>query len=277
MSIKSGIGDLLTFVRTRLYRGNIQRLVNKIGLNRHISEPYKRLEYRLAGNSIEQVIRNNQVKFLVNTFAEFTRFQQLAGEKEILSDFISELDRGDIVYDIGSNVGTYTCFAASELGDASVVAFEPEPQNAIHLRKNLDLNDLSAKVIEVALSDTNGEVKLSLSGNEAGEGGHAITTDDTKDGIWIETVRGDTIIERENLTPPTILKIDVEGAEMKVLRGLEETLRKRCRLVYVEVHPNKIDEFGSTESEISNYLEKTGFEVTKVAERGEEFFLRAAK
>ncbi|WP_198530028.1 FkbM family methyltransferase [Halorubrum aethiopicum] len=222
-------------------------------------------------------ITTHSVDFHTKTFTEFTRFRDLVGERSIVEDLLTSLDSNDIFYDVGANVGTYTCFAAAKLGPGKVVAFEPEPENADRLRENLELNNLDAEIIQIALSDTDGIVDLALTGDEAGTGEHAIATGDDKQTLEVETARGDSIIEERGLPKPTVAKIDVEGAELSVLRGLRETLYESCRLMYVEVHTEKIRDFGAERSEVETLLTDAGFEVTEISQRGSEIFLRASK
>lgn len=233
--------------------------------------------YNLSGNVQTHTIEGLSVDFQTKTYTEFMRFRNLAGEQAIIADVLRSLQSNDIVYDIGANVGTYTCFVASKLKSGQTIAFEPEPQNTEALRENLKLNDLNVEVIEIALSDTDGTVDFALGGTEAGEGEHAIATSDYKDTIEVETDRGDSVIDHCNLPHPTVLKIDVEGSELSVLRGLSDTLREHVRVIYVEVHPEKILDFGGSESEIRDFLEETGFEVRTIDSRGSEYFWRASK
>jgi FkbM family methyltransferase len=233
--------------------------------------------YVLSENTHSHEIANHSVDFRIETFTEFNRFRDLAGERSIVEDLLTTLDSDDTFYDIGANVGTYTCFAAAELGPGRTVAFEPEPENADRLRENLELNDLDAEIVQIALSDTDGTVDLALTGDEAGEGEHAIATGDNERTLEVETARGDLIIEERKLSKPTVVKIDIEGAELSVLRGLRETLRENCRLVYVEVHPEKITDFGGEASKVETLLTDVGFEVTEISQRGSEVFLRASK
>nr|WP_217900426.1 FkbM family methyltransferase [Halorubrum sp. Ea1] len=232
--------------------------------------------YALSENTQTQEIANQSIDFRTDTFTEFMRFRNLAGESSVVEDLLNKLDSDDIFYDIGANVGTYTCFAAAELGPGRMVAFEPEPENADHLRENLELNDLDAEIIQIALSDTDGTIDLALTGDEAGEGEHAIATGNTERTLEVDTARGDSLLEDRELPKPTVLKIDVEGAELSVLRGLRETLRQNCRLVYVEVHPEKIRGFEAEVSEVETLLTDAGFEVTELSQRGSEVFLRAS-
>ncbi|OYR83523.1 hypothetical protein DJ84_08020 [Halorubrum ezzemoulense] len=273
------LGEKLRYLRSQLYSGRIRQLIRKTGVNRILSKPYWKLVHLLSEKKQVHKITNHEISFWASTFTEFMRFRDhdLVGERLIIKDLLTTLNSNDIFYDIGANVGTYSCFIAAELGPGKTVAFEPEPDNATHLKENLKLNDLDADVIQVALSDTDGTIDMALTGDEAGEGEHAIATDDNERTLEVETAKGDTIIEERGLPKPTVVKIDVEGAELSVLRGLRKTLHENCRLAYVEVHPEKIKNFGGEACEVEAFLMGAGFEVTEISQRGGEIFLRASK
>ncbi|WP_242406156.1 FkbM family methyltransferase [Halostagnicola larsenii] len=268
---------LLQKLRDKFYSGHLRYIVRQIGLNKILSDPYWKLVYVFSGKTQTHDIDGHKIEFKTDTFTEFMRFRSFAGEEAILKDLLQSLKKTDIVYDVGANVGTYTCFAAMKLQSQQTVAFEPESRNAERLRGNLELNNLDARVLEVALSDTNGTIDFALSGDEAGEGEHAIATDQATETIEVETVRGDRVIEERDLTPPSVVKIDVEGAELSVLRGLSETLRENVRLAYVEVHSEKLPAFGDSAPEVRAFLEGAGFDVTELSSDRSEFFLRASK
>lgn len=260
-----------------MYQGWVRKSARKIGLNKILSDPYWLLVHTLSDDSHACTVSGIEVKFRTETRTEVKRFHDLSGERPVIENVLRSLNPDDTFYDIGANVGTYTCFSASKLGPDRTIAFEPEPENATRLQENLELNNLDAKIVEVALSDTDGTTSLALKGNEAGEGEHTIATDGEVETVEVETARGDSIIEQHDLPAPTVVKIDVEGAELSVLRGLQETIRENCRLVYVEVHPEKIMDFGGEASEVNEFLTEAGFEVTEIAQRGNEVFLRASK
>lgn len=249
----------------------------KTRLNKYLSDPFWNLVYHLSGKTQTHKIRDQTVKFRTDTFAEFMRFRDLVGERAVIEDLLESLCSDDIFYDVGANVGMYTCFAASKLTSGITVAFEPEPENIAQLEENLSLNALNAETIELALSDTNGTAKLALSGEEVGEGEHKIATKDVQNSIEIETARGDSVIKERGLPTPTVVKIDVEGAELSVLRGLSDTLREHVRLVYVEVHSEKLLEFGDSVPEVRAVLQDAGFDVAELSSRESELFLRASK
>lgn len=233
--------------------------------------------YTLSDEIQTCTVSDQNSTFRTESFSEFMRFYNFVGERPIIKDLLESLKSNDVFYDIGANVGTYTCFAASKFGSQQIVAFEPEPQNINRLHENLRLNNLDVESIEAALSDSNGTVDLALSGNDAGEGEHTIATGQDSDTIEVKMVRGDLVIKQRELPAPTVLKIDVEGAELSVLRGLQETIQEHVRLVYLEVHPEKLPQFGDTAPEVRAFLEEAGFDVVDISERGDEVFLRASR
>lgn len=277
MLSQSTTATLLWLARKYLYRGWIRRFFQKIGIADRFSDLYGTLVCQLSHERQTHTINGQVIKFRTETYSEFMRFRELAGEGLVIEDLLESIKPDDIFFDVGANVGTYSCFAASKLGSKQTIAFEPEPRNASRLQENLQLNGLEGEIREVALSDSNGTVKFALGGEETGEGEHAIATHDDMKTIEVETARGDSIIQEHELPAPTVIKIDVEGAEFSVLRGLRDTLIDTCRLVYVEVHPEKIGAFGGSVSEVHGLLEDAGFEVVEMDHRGDEFFLRGSK
>jgi FkbM family methyltransferase len=131
---------------------------------------------------------------------------------------------GDVVYDVGANIGFFT-IVAGRLG-ARVYAFEPAPENAARIARNIELNGLDADVCEAAVWDGEGGVSL-VAGDSGSEW-------ETVAGGGVRSVTLDAFARAH--VPPDVLKIDVEGAECRVLRGAHEVLRRPPRLVVCEAH-----------------------------------------
>ncbi|GAB3319809.1 FkbM family methyltransferase [Haloplanus salinarum] len=260
-----------------MYSGWVRRAIRQTGLNKPLSYLYWHLLHLISDDIIEHRILDISVEFHTTTLHEYLRFRDLVGERAILEDVLISIQKDDIFYDVGANVGTYTCFVASKLESGQVISFEPVTSNTNRLRQNLELNGLSAETVQVALSDTNDTVEFMLSDDATGAGEHAIATDSGGQTIEVETSQGDSLIKRYGLPKPTVVKIDVEGAEHLVLQGLQTTLRDNCRLVYVEVHPEKISDFGGSESDVRSLLTQCGFEISEMGQRGNQIFLRAHK
>lgn len=188
----------------------------------------------------------------------------LEQEADFIAHFIGNLDDEDVVYDIGANVGLYTCFAAAHRPQAElVVSFEPYPEAADHLRRNASLNSGQIQIEQVALSDEVGTAVLQVQPPT----GHVLQKSGD-DGVPIEMSRGDEFVQKGRAPPPTVVKIDVEGGEISVLDGLRKTLHSEyCRHVYCEVHPKKAPQ-ANPEEIARERLRAAGFSVSTL-ETGE--------
>lgn len=142
---------------------------------------------------------------------------------------------GKIVYDVGAWEGVLTLFFARAVGGrGQVIACEPNPRSAARLRENLALNLLRhVRLFEVALGDVEGQAWLHVPDGIAARG--HLSMNGT--GIAVPVRRLDALIAEEGLPAPDFVKVDVEGAELAVLRGAQATLT-RCRpILLIEVHP----------------------------------------
>lgn len=134
------------------------------------------------------------------------------------------------VFDLGANVGYYTLLAAKLAHRGHVVAFEPEPRNVAFLRSNIAANRcLNVSIHELAVAATTGVAKFKFG---SGSGTGALATEGT---LAVNTVKLDEFVAASSLQP-THLKIDVEGAEIDVLRGGMETLQACRPTIFLSTH-----------------------------------------
>lgn len=247
----------------------VSTVVRRLGLQSTLTRGYWWLNYRAAGGTYEQRVDDVDVTFRADSPDEFRHYQTLVDERPVLADLLDHLDPDDTVFDIGAYVGTYTCFAAAVLLDGHVVAFEPREEKAARVEANLIHNKAVADVRREALTDESGE------GTMVTDGVAQLSTDGTES---VTMRQGDALVEAGEVPPPNVLKVDVEGAEVDALRGLAATLtRPACRLVYCEVHPTLLDEYGASETDVHEMLNDCGFAVETIHDRGEEYFLRGKK
>ncbi len=165
-----------------------------------------------------------------------------------------------IVFDIGANIGWYSLHIAQQEPQARVYAFEPVPATYARLVANLSRNRAGARVTPIGdgLSDTPGDFDMfvpAISGSPAaslnelhpGEGGRRVTCHFTA---------LDQFVEDQGITRLDFLKCDVEGAELRVLKGGEKSLSRFRPAVVIELlrkwsaafgyHPNDVlDLFGA--------------------------------
>jgi FkbM family methyltransferase len=142
--------------------------------------------------------------------------------------------KGGTFVDVGANVGLVTLLVADKIGHA--VLFEPNPSAFIRAQENLKMNGLSFEVVPIALSDKIGTVEF----ENLGASSCNRTVDGFATSVPTITVRcttfDDFLRERSTPLPPIdAVKIDVEGYENSVLRGMKEFLRRqRPKIVMFE-------------------------------------------
>jgi len=201
------------------------------------------------------------------TDLETERASELMEETGIIEDMLAELTADDVFYDVGANVGLYSLFAAERAG--TVVAFEPHPSNLDSLEQNLERNGVSAKVVRGALSDHSGETELYSAGDEAGAGTHTLAPDQVSNRtITVSSYVGDELVAGGTLPAPTVAKLDVQGAEYRVLKGLETALEEgSLRVIYCELHPEQVKKIGGSVDDLTSLLEKYGFEISLLVDK----------
>jgi FkbM family methyltransferase len=146
------------------------------------------------------------------------------------------VSRGDTVYDVGANLGYVAMSLAKQVGPTgTVIAFEPLPQNLELLRENIANNRLAnIEVFDVAVSDQLGEAVIRVAGNLSTASLIWHKSDTSAVPIEVKTIAIDDLVADKNLALPTFVKIDVEGAEALVLRGMRRTVTKARPVLFVE-------------------------------------------
>jgi FkbM family methyltransferase len=142
---------------------------------------------------------------------------------------------GDIVWDVGANVGYYTTRIADAVGpNGQVVAFEPSPRNLTRLRQACDGRS-NISIIPLGLSNSSGQVSFNEGKDDLGATS-AIVLGKAGD-LTVDVAAGDELIRTGAAPTPTMLKIDVEGHEYTVLKGMRTSLSLPIlHTILVEVH-----------------------------------------
>jgi FkbM family methyltransferase len=164
----------------------------------------------------------------------------------------------EVLYDIGANVGSYSLIALSR--GITVVAFEPHYENYRELCRNVGLNKLEAGAIlvPVALSDKRGALRNPAFGGPAGQ---SMALEEGESGaVSIIAGRLDDVGEDYELPPPNHIKIDVDGFELKVLKGAQETFASeglRTCLIEIDLRANSQD--GDRLTRVCTFFAEHGF------------------
>lgn len=211
----------------------------------------------------QKPILGEPLTFSVQTQTHVMRIDEVIWELPVLERMASLVKAGDVVWDVGANVGIFSLVLARK-GGSTVHAFEPESANIATLRQNIKLNTASNITLhKLALSDIDGACTFYQEG-EAGSGTHSTVPDPgrTSASVQVQAARGDTLVEQAGLQAPAVVKIDVEGGELAVLRGMERLLTNhRVRHLFIEVHPVRLHQAGDSPEALRTLLTKHGYKL----------------
>lgn len=171
-------------------------------------------------------------------------------EKGTVKWLEGEVKPGDIIYDIGANIGLYTIVAAHLTGPGGIVyAFEPHMMNAVSLLRNVEVNNFTdrVKIFTCALHAKEGFLPFNYISTKTGSSGHQLghTTSESGKQFTPELVELkysttiDKLIADNIIKPANLIKMDVDGNEKLILRGMSNLLNVSSpRNIQVEIHPS---------------------------------------
>jgi len=171
--------------------------------------------------------------------------------------------KGDLVIDIGANIGYYTLLFAQLVGpNGKVYAFEPDPINFAVLKKNIEINNYKNVIlIQKAVSNSNTMTKLYLSKSHAENRIFDSTSDGMPDYIEIETIKLDEFFKNKN-EKINFIKMDVEGTEILIVQGMLDFLHKQDNLkIMTEFYPKLIKKLGVEPAEYLKLVSESGFKI----------------
>jgi FkbM family methyltransferase len=207
---------------------------------------------------------------------ELMRLRSCAKEPKTIEWIETCFRKGDVFYDIGANVGAYSFVARAVTGgDCTIYAFEPSFATFETLCRNIFLNKFDKQItaLQVALADETQLLSFNYSDIAAGASLHSVGEAIDQDGqpftaAYTQSMlcyRLDDLISQFSLSPPNHIKIDTDGAELKVLRGAGQTLaHPALRTILIEVN-EKLPSCG----EMLDYIKGKGFHVRSRDRAGE--------
>lgn len=185
-----------------------------------------------------------------------------------LNFLLANLRPQDVVLDIGANGGLFTVILAKALGSTGhVYAFEPEPRNLGRLRRNVQLNELAnVTILPHAVSDRTGKGWLHLS--KTHNGLHRMHPSRLcRHQLEVQCIRLDEFAPVAD-RGVDVVKIDVEGHELQVLRGMAEVIDRTPGIkLFMEFCPRWLEEAGSHPETVLRMLADRGFEFWDAATR----------
>jgi len=175
--------------------------------------------------------------------------------------------QGGCFIDIGANVGVFSVLASRWLGSSGrVIAIEPSPREMAYLRANIALNPGGAAVSlsDFAIADVEGQTILRVADDLNG-GLNTLGSDfaypgvPTNSEVAVSVTTLDALLTRLSVDRIDVVKIDVEGAEMRVLSGAEESLRRFGPALIVEVFDHALRGQGASAADLQAYLQHRGY------------------
>jgi FkbM family methyltransferase len=149
-------------------------------------------------------------------------------ESEVLEAMVNDSPRHSVVWDVGANFGLHAVTLKVLRPDLKVICFEPSPLQSARILIHARMNNVPLEVIGVGLGKTTGYADLHV--NDRGNPGMTtfIPWSEAKYDLTLlaPIVSGDRLLETTRLTPPSLIKIDVEGGEIAALSGLEILLKQ---------------------------------------------------
>jgi FkbM family methyltransferase len=172
-------------------------------------------------------------------------------EPDVQNVLASHVRPGSTVYDIGANVGFFTVLLARLTGASGrIMAFEPAPEAVAALRHNLELNGFSHVVVmEAAVGAHDGTARLKVPELQVAA---RLVSEEVGGAISVPVLSLDAAAERCDLPAPSLVKIDAEGSEEDVLRGMSQLLARERPQVLCELH--------ATAREVIPFLEEAGYQ-----------------
>lgn len=186
-------------------------------------------------------------------------FKKNGFERQLLEIWKKQSKKiGGVILDIGGYNGIYGLVAATANPNAEVFIFEPDQINYEHIVRNVEKNNLkNIKVIKKAVSDNTGLVRFRK--HAGGTGGNIEIENDTANTLTIESISLDNWAEA-NHKIPTLIKMDIEGAEYKALAGGQRALANQNLQILLEIHTQFLQRFNNTVDELWDLLGKLQFD-----------------
>jgi FkbM family methyltransferase len=181
-----------------------------------------------------------------------------------LAWMVDHITEGDFVVDVGANSGQCTIVMAARCGaSGTVVAFEPNPQARALLKRNFDLNPSvkCATIERFACSDSaGGEAELFQNGNASNSALVSLAAANSKEAgesFTVPVTTLDAYLAERGLPEPRCVKIDTEGAEIRVLKGARRLLAGKAT-VLCELHPYAWSQYGNSFDELKTVVAQSG-------------------
>lgn len=233
------------------YAGSVPNLL----LN---AAPRSKIVALFLGRALRQPLtirlRGSGLQFCVRTAMDVWVIKETCLDRDY--EKVAPLQDGWTIIDIGAGLGDFTAYAAQRCPHGRVFAYEPFPESFALLQQNVSLNTLSnVEARPRAIADRPGPLALNIGIGEAVQ--HS-TTQSGVNTIEVQAITLQQVFSEHGLVRCDFLKMDIEGGEYAILRGVEAGVLKRVQRIVLEYHDNTP---AGKHDELVRLLQANGFQV----------------
>lgn len=233
-------------------------------------------------NKNELKLHLNEIDVLYDTSDNYTKRWFYADksantiyEPALSYCLLNHLKHNSCFLDIGAHIGYFSCIAAAKCKKGEVHLFEVDKKCLKYINKNININNFNnIKINNLAVSDSLSGVFIpnkNLPNNKTNIMVKRFT------GRYVPSITVDDYVAKQQIQPDCI-KIDVEGAEQKVINGMQKTLQLSPLTLLIEIHNNVLEQFGYSSNEILEILSKNGFSVHELSDfRNKNYYTKQIK
>ncbi|MFB6176356.1 MAG: FkbM family methyltransferase [Halobaculum sp.] len=264
----------------------MKRRADRLGLDPYLGPFYRTLVKRpywwfrceLVTVPTTRQFGDVSAQFVVEEPADLL-YHETDSERAVMEDLLRTVNPDDVFYDIGANVGLFTC-AVGQVVDTTA-AFEPSPVAFQKLTTNVSLNDLDAHTVQVALAAQRESVELAVDRDDSQSRETTLLTGSKPEVDTelqtVKTQRLDEFVSAADLPVPNVVKLDVEGAELRALKGMGDLLDE-VRVVYCEIHNRELAAAGADRDDVLKLLSDRGLDPVELKRLpGETEYVKASR
>lgn len=248
-------------LRRKLFKGQFKLflLFSKYGLLRNI----KTIDRPLNGNFKMHINTNNFIDSCIYYTGDYEPYLKM--------HYKALIKPNDTVLDVGANIGFHSLYFAELVGKTGrVISFEPIGINFNTFKANLALNDFPQIMANnIALGNENRTIDIHLDKDAENPGAYNLFAEGDKN-YRIECVKGDDFLKNNGISHVNFIKIDVEGYEYEVLKGLEQTIRQSRPIINFEYDQNYQLKNNEDPSIIFKFLSLLNYTFFKIDGYGKE-------
>jgi FkbM family methyltransferase len=221
-------------------------LIKKILKRKLFKGQFKIFLWLLKNHKLKQIkcickpiIGNFNINVETKNFIDASIYYTGDYEPYLKKHFKNLIKKGDFILDIGANIGFHTLYFAELTGvNGKVFSFEPIPINFDALQRNIELNQFpQIKPVNKALGNINTQMNVHINQDAQNPGAFNLFENGEKNTI-IACIKGDDYLAENKISKINFIKVDVEGFELEVFKGLTKTIQNSKPIIIFEYDKN---------------------------------------